>query len=216
VAKICDSDGLAVYGDREFFRINYMPRTRQPHHIYTSAPFKPYLLSLGQLTVSWNGLHETLGLLFSTVMQAEVCNQTLAVWQSINNDRMKRGMLKAAALNDFRGAVPTAYPDDVIWLCAQIDGLEDARNDAVHSPIRGYGESLSNLSVKPATELGNQRAKKLLNKGDVLLDLRKCRDKCVALAKFAHEMDQSLIDYTKPWPARPSGSGAPRNKKRRA
>jgi hypothetical protein len=167
---------------------------------YTDKAFLPYVIALGQLALAWNGLHETLAFLFCSIMGGGYANQFLAVWHAIKSDRAQREILLAATKNHLEAGWPHTFVEDVEWLCGRIDSLEDARNDALHSPLSAYPEVPT--SVRPVTGLGHIRAKKLSTK-HLLSEFRWCRDSAVVLAKFAYEMDAFLSDYKTPWPNRP-------------
>src|SRR5690349_17271953 len=132
------------------------------------AALKPYLLALGELALAWSGLQETLGLLFAAVVANNDGRISQAIWQSQNNDRSQRELLRFA--NEAR-----AWPkdskanDDIAFLLADIQSLQDKRNDAIHSPyILWYGiqDATGELRFKlePRTFHGNVRANKLKDK----------------------------------------------------
>jgi hypothetical protein len=120
----------------------------------THPAFRPYVIALGQLALAWNGLHETLALLYCTIMGGGVVNQHLAVWHALKADRAQRDILLAAAKNNIRGAIPVQFDDDIKWLCSRADTLEDLRNDAMHSPLWGYQPHPGTIVVMPRTGLG--------------------------------------------------------------
>ena len=182
--------------------------------LYTSAQFRPYVTALGQLALAWNGLHETLCLLFCTAMGGGAVNQFLAIWHALKNDRAQRDVLSASVTSNFMSAVPTKYVSDVTWLCKMADVLEEERNNALHAPLWAPSDS---TKVEPYTALGHVRAKKLANK-DTLFEFRWCRDRANALAIFAAQIDEALVSFgagkmrswpeRPPWPAR-QGSNKP-------
>lgn len=182
-----------------------VPRARPGAVSYGHAAFRPYVIAIGQLALAWNELHETMGLLFCTIMGGGVVNQYLSVWHALRVDRAQREILKAAAISDTRDALSTRYLDDVKWLCGQADTLEDARNDAIHSPLLGMRRSSTSVVVMPRTGLGHFRANKLADRGNLLAEFRRCRDASLILAKFALDMDLALMNLNDkhPWPDRP-------------
>ena len=171
---------------------------------YTDKALLSHAAALGQLALAWNGLHEMMAFLFCSVMGAGVSNQYLAIWHSIKSDRAQRDLLTAAVQSDPRGAYPMGYVEDITWLCRQATSLEDARNDALHSPIWAYQDAPDRVTVRPVIGLGHVRAKKLFDKGDLLSQFRWCRDTAIVLAEYALAMDASLSsDHMKTWPDRP-------------
>ncbi len=186
-----------------------MPRPKSPkprETLYTSVQFRPYVAALGQLALAWNGLHETLSLLFCAAMGGGFANQYLAVWHAIKNDRAQRDMLVAAVVSNFQGTNPVHYVEDVKWLCRMADVLEEERNNALHSPLWAAQTPAGYATVRPLTGLGHERAKKLASK-DLLFEFRWCRDRAIALATYAELIDQEISIYGSrrlpTWPERP-------------
>ena len=180
----------------------------------TDPIFRPYVAALGQLALAWNGLHETLCLLFCTVMEAEAINQYAAIWHALKADRAQREMLAAATESTTRGALPLTFQADVKWLCGRVDALEDLRNDALHSPYWAFVRGFNDIVVMPNINLGHVRAKKLLAK-NLLAEFRGCRDSAILLSRFAWQMDCALSDYTQPWPDRPALPNRPGTNERK-
>lgn len=175
----------------------------QIYHTHPTSPrFRPHTLALGQLALAWNGLHETMSLLFCSVMGGGQVDQFLAVWHALKTDRSQRDILLAAAKNVYRGMPPPTYLEDIEWLCAKAELLEDARNNALHSPLVAHQRISGEISVHPIVGLGHIRAKRLFDK-DLLKEFRWCRDRAVSLAEFASAMTRPFSD-TRPWPKRPS------------
>jgi hypothetical protein len=137
---------------------------------------------LGQLTLAWNELHETLAILFSMVMRGGFVGQYLAIWHAIKVDRAQRDILLAAAKADeLRGPSYPRLVPDLEWICGKADGVEDARNDALHSPLWGSQRGPGSTLVMPATGLGHVRTQKLLAKDDLLIEFHWCRDASLVL-----------------------------------
>jgi hypothetical protein len=177
---------------------------------YSHKVFLPYVTALGQLALAWNGFHETLALLFCTVVSERLptkedntSGQLLAVWHALKSDRAQREILLAAVQNHAWGAVPSSFEDDVTWICRRADELEETRNNALHSPLWAYDRGSQGTIVMPITGLGHVRAKKLFEK-NLLTEYRWCRDASLILTLFAGEIDVALRDYMRPWPDRPS------------
>jgi hypothetical protein len=187
-----------------------LPRKRMKYgDISFSDPiFRPYVTALGQLALAWNALHETLALLFCTVMGGGMANQPLAIWHGIKSDRAQRDILMAAARADCRPAFPgdggyERMTADLKWLCGEIDRLEDIRNDALHSPLAAtLGPGIAR-TVRPMTGLGHVRAQKLAER-NLLTEFRYCRDSALILGVFAYELDQSLSFAGLAWPDKPA------------
>jgi hypothetical protein len=174
---------------------------------YSHPAFRPYVVALGQLALMWNELHEMLGLLYCSMMgvrQGVPVNQHLAVWHALKVDRAQRDILLAAAESVTLGAIPITFIDDIKWLCDRANAVEDARNNAVHSPLLGldYGDK---VIVQPRTSLGHVRARRLAIKADLLSEFRWCRDASYCLIEYALSMHDSLFrGFVTPWPNRPA------------
>jgi hypothetical protein len=169
----------------------------------TNRAFGPYVAALGQLTLAWNDLHETLAILFSMVMGGGYVGQYLAIWHAIKVDRAQRDILVAAAKADqLRGTSYSRLVPDLEWICVKANAVEDARNDALHSPLWGSQRGPGSILVMPAAGLGHVRAQKLLTK-DLLIEFRWCRDASLVLTGFAREIDIAMSEFGLAWPDRP-------------
>jgi hypothetical protein len=76
---------------------------------FNERKFEPFIRAIGQSTLLWNDLHESLGHLYCTAVGGGFVNVHFRVWNSIANDRAKRDMLLAAAEYTFvdeKGRVP--------------------------------------------------------------------------------------------------------------
>jgi hypothetical protein len=177
----------------------------------TDPVFRPYVTALGQLALAWNGLHESLALLYCTIMlsgqKRQPVNQHLAVWHALKSDRAQREILKAAAESNLFGALPIKFEKDVDWIFERANVLEDARNDALHSPLLGYHVE-DQIIIVPSTGLGHVRAQKLA-KRDLLAEFRWGRDSALLLARFALSVNGGLRDLELPWPDRPAWPSRP-------
>jgi len=194
---------------------------------FTDHRYAPYALAIGQVALSWNDLHEILGHLFWIVMGGGWRDLPVGVWAAVDNDRIKRKMLKAAV----NAATPTDlihFPkmtSDIEWILKEATTLEDARNDIVHSPLvlLTYGETPAETVtgkgkkhfVIPDTVHMNTRAKKLadkiaehqVGKKRLLEEFRLCRDSITVLRDFAFEICWAMGGRRVgivPWPDRPS------------
>jgi hypothetical protein len=176
---------------------------------YSNKVFLPYVAALGQLALAWNGFHQTLALLFCSVAREQkpttetsTSGQLLAIWHALKSDRAQREILLAAVQNHIWGASPPKFEEDVKWICDRADSLEDARNDALHSPLWAYERMSQETIVMPIIGIGHIRAKKLFDK-NLLSEYRWCRDATLVLTRFAGEIDEALSDGMRPWPDRP-------------
>jgi hypothetical protein len=181
----------------------------------TNRVFDPYTKALGQLALAWNELHETLSVVFCMVMGGGMVNQFLAIWHEIKVDRAQRDILLAAAK---AGAMNSSqFPkliSDIEWIWKRANEVEDARNDALHSPLWGSRRGPSTSVVIPMTGLGHVRARKLEAK-DILSEFRWCRDATLVLTAFARDLDRAMQAYGLAWPDRPSWPNRGQKKERK-
>ena len=181
----------------------------------TSRVFDPYTKALGQLALAWNELHETLSVVFCMVMGGGLVNQFLAIWHEIKVDRAQRDILLAAArAGQMNGSPFPRLVADLEWIWTKAREVEDARNDALHSPLWGSHRGPGASVVVPMTGLGHVRAKKLGAK-DLLSEFRWCRDAAVVLTAFARELDHAMQGYGLAWPDRPDWPNRGQTKKKK-
>jgi len=184
-------------------------RTRRHPERFAGKHYMPYAITIGQLTLAWNALHETLAMLFFVAIANGRTRSALEIWNSAVYDRPKRAMLKAAVADNVLSDSQPQFASDVLWLCGEADKLEDSRNSAIHSPLIFHSPSNA-LSVQrgtagkvlPLVAFGNPRAMKL-HKKDLLTEFRWCRDAAVTLNDFAKSLFFA-VGSDAPWPRRPS------------
>lgn len=180
---------------------------------FTEKKYLPYVTAIGQLALAWNDLHERLALAFMQSLDGRA-DQAMNIWFSAKFDRPRRDMLKAAleCVGDFPAPKFPNFRTDLLWVLKEANSLEDARNDAVHSPLwPGTSNSLFVASsgyqgvgpLAPYTLLGNPRAKKLLARQDLLAEFRWCRDTALTLRDFVSEILKAVMIEDWPWPKRP-------------
>ena len=172
------------------------------------AGFRSYVTAAGQASLQWNVLHESMGLLFVTLMGGGFMNQFAAVWSSAPSDRAKRAMLIAAldSRQEMIGPDISAHDKQkaalIKYLCGQTNELENKRNDIVHAPLANvhHAHPVSGTAL-PDTLLGNVRAKSLEGK-DLLKEFRHCRDYARILGQLARDLDFA-ISHVRTLPDKP-------------
>jgi hypothetical protein len=182
---------------------------------YGSPEFRPYVNALGQLSLAWNDLQESLAALFWTATMKgpplpgdRFDNSSLRIWHAVKSDRYQREMLRAAIENLVGDWNRPNFGEDGKWLLKEVGNLENIRNDAIHSPLFAndkslYGSITTKEKIAPAWWLMNPKAASLTKRGNLLTQFRYCRDASIILSDFAREMDCALINRGKPWPDRP-------------
>lgn len=180
---------------------------------FTEKIYEPYALAIGQVALAWNDLHEELAFLFVHLSGGgPTMVQSLAAWNSLKADRQKREMLvKVLASRGERDAKQLpGLAADAKWLLDRANSLEEARNNAIHSPLLlvlgspiAFMERIADeRPIIPLTILGNPRAKKLALL-DLLQEFRRCRNWTLCLRDFAAQLNAALSIEDSPWPCRP-------------
>jgi len=187
----------------------------------STAKLEPYALAIGQTTLAWNELHETLGALFCKVLGGSTDMdhkmQCMAVWGSVSNDRQKRILLEAAVnwMGEKRHKEFPELAPDILYLIGRANSLEDKRNNVIHAPL----EEVSSVIV--AAMIGkkvgdvypggvlNDHALKLANSTihvgkDLLTEINRYRDYAEYLDLWASAIFQALEKPDGTWPKRPS------------
>jgi hypothetical protein len=180
---------------------------------YSHHGFRPYVEALGQLALAWNELHFNLSLLYCSLMGARVgipVDQHFAVWHALKMDRAQRDILRAAATSSGLQRAPNApasFLDDIEWLCGRADVIEDARNNAMHTPLWGIADENDVIvSVMPAAVAqGHVRAQRLARSPNLLSEFRWCRDASICLTTYSFSVHMSIFrNFASPWPRRPA------------
>jgi hypothetical protein len=172
---------------------------------FTGRNYRPYVIALGQLALAWNDLHEDIALLFIELLANGRAYPATDIWNSANFDRPRRAMLKAViGTQDDRFKRCPKLAEDVTWLLDEADKLEDARNDAIHSPLTTFTpDNFGSIDhIAPSLAFDNRRAMKLARK-DLLTEFRWCRDASLVLRDFAEQIYEAVAARTA-WPDRPS------------
>jgi hypothetical protein len=194
-----------------------VPRRRGASQRYTSKEFAPYATALGQVAMAWNDLQENLKGLFWTLsmngppQEGDSINYApLFVWGSLQSDRQQRGLLKALVKHSSVDWGRPNLPDDAEWLIKEVDDVESARNDCVHSPLFATAHSLFGSGAKgpvaPSSWLWNSRALALIKRSEilgVLGEFRHTRDRAIALSDYVAEINSALVNPQRAWPRRP-------------
>ena len=168
---------------------------------YTARKFRPYALAIGEATLSWNDLHEELGMLFVTVSGGGDANKFLKKWHAIRNDGEKRDSLIAAAKMSLNSSLERdqLVLSEVKWILDCVKKLADDRNTITHAPLTS---TPTTSTVFPHAWPGNPRALKLVGL-DVLTEYRRLRDTAVLLRDYSGRLGHALTRERPSWPDRP-------------
>ncbi len=206
-------------------------RARNPMKVgfdrFTEHEFEPYVKAIGQLALAWNSFHEVLAWTFEIMMAGNIRPadqdkgpQVREGWNLLNSDREKRKLLLATVTN-LTKRESESFPqlaEDVRSVLDRANELEDARNNAVHSPLMLVSPTLGRWAgiasythqnfVAPEWFSGNRRAVKLrevLQKNRKLLDdFRWCRDATLVCRDFMVRVNRCWGSVGLAWPKRPS------------
>ena len=189
---------------------------------FTERQFAPYVKAIGQLVLAWNSLQEALSFTYQLLLVGAIndsdhnhMSQVRSSWYSIRSDRNQRGLLKAVVQTATEWQKRT-YPklrDDMEWLLKEVNSLEDARNNAAHSPLMLISRKKSLLAaalahaleqdrVTPESAMGNPRALALAKK-DLLTEFEWCRDSALTYRDFVIHINRALWTAGYTWPSRP-------------
>ena len=182
---------------------------RVPRDTFREKHFQPYAKAIGQVVLAWNDLHESIGYLFACILGEDAYDMAGEVWYTCNQDRAARQMLRAAASKFYTEPAQNLAKakDDIAFLLAQVESLEDARNDIVHSPMWLVGiKNPAGPEIRPVHIFGHRRAVKLSKKPNLLAEMAWCRETAIALRDFTIELDDAIWNHRrlKSWPKRPS------------
>jgi hypothetical protein len=189
-------------------------KRRQTSQRYTARAFLPYVTALGQVALAWNDLQESFADLFWTSTLRErpqggdsIDYTSLRIWHSLRSDRQQRGILR-----DLLEHLPGEWQHPSFIQAAkdalkEADKLEDARNDAIHSPLfyspnSLYGDMTRKEKVAPSTWLFNPRAVKLSERESLLTEFRYCRDRAIELSDYVRAINSAVVNPHLPWPGK--------------
>ena len=173
--------------------------TKFEHRNFRDESFRPLTTALGELTLAWNDLQETLGCLFWAALGFGNGLIPLTIWHAIKVDRAQRDMIEAITKLDALGLdIPAKARKEIAWVLTRVTSLEDQRNDALHSPfIRSRDKE-----IVPFHGLGHARAKKLKDK-NLLKEFRWFYETTIVLRDYAMDLTEVLRRESVAFPDRP-------------
>jgi len=168
--------------------------------------FRPIAIEIGWLVFEWNRLQEHLAELFAQISNPHSPDIPLAIWYSIDNDRARREMLRAAAKARFTDSTGSLRNegDAIDWLVREVNKLTDRRHDAIHAPFNFViNADVQQIELHPSVWLGNPRARKFHGK-DVLKEVSWHRHTARVLADYALTIFYAVRDPSHlTWPDKP-------------
>jgi hypothetical protein len=166
-----------------------------------------YCSQVGLVAQSWNGLQESLGRLFASILSSVPPKVSLAIWYSEPNDRAQRRLLRAAvnagALDHTKHAqkLPPSAKDDLLWLLNEADKLGARRDQALHAPVT-FDPNAEKMAIIAAYFQGNPLAEQLRDK-DLVREFELSTRRVHLLTFFAMKFYGALEEQQIPWPDKP-------------
>ena len=143
---------------------------------------------IGKVAIAWNNIQTTLSDAFVYLVTPGNRKLGYAIWNELRSDRGQREML-LGALKVHCAEKPRLLAE-YKWVFGKMQGLEDRRNDVIHSP---YGIMIDwaeqELKMFADTSSGNKRAASLAN--------RKFDEECTGLVRSLDRLSRyvkALID----------------------
>jgi hypothetical protein len=165
--------------------------------------FRHVAAEIGFLARAWNGLHDNLAKIFSSLISPSNVNIPVAVWNSSTSDHAQREMLRSAThswaiFNKQRKYIS----DEILWLIDRCGQLSHDRNNALHAPINVLRNTRTlEFSIEPNYFQNNPKALKLKHK-DVYDEFSRYRAQVECLSQYALNIWMHLGVET-PLPQRP-------------
>jgi len=165
---------------------------------------RPYLMALGRVAFTWNGLQDSLAFLFWKALGISNGGVAMAIWQSVQSDKSQRDMLRAAVRKTalWHLNFPKAT-EDIEWLLAETDKLSNKRNDALHAPFGMTTQETGEISLELWTFTLSLRAANLRGK-HVLEEFDRYANTAVKLHAYSKTLFAALASPPQiAWPERP-------------
>ena len=194
-----------------------MADATEPKWLFDTS-YEPYATSIGYLVREWNYLQNKFCDLFCTIMEPTGYDVASAVWYAIQNDRLQRVLLIAAAtkrLTPERGRKNKLHKD-IEWVVAKANGLGSQRDDTIHSPVTMLiGDPIRFVSMY---FFGNPRAMNLKGK-DLLGEFELYRQNTIILKNYLSQLEycvrlrlrEAPTDIQPPLPEKPQLETSPKN-----
>ncbi len=165
---------------------------------------KSHAADIGHIALAWSSLHVQLGEIFAEIMDPEGRSLGLAAWNAVPNDRSKRAMVLAVALQKF-GQKKSKFVEELQWALGRANSLENNRNDAVHAPYAVTMDPEEGFKFVPYIWSGDSRAKSLQGR-DLKAEFGSYIKNIGSLTSFVRDLGRMLSspvpDPT--WPERPA------------
>ena len=188
-----------------------------PKAIWDTA-FEPYAASIGYLIREWNHLQEKFCDLFCTIMEPATYDVSSSVWYAIQNDRLQRSILLAAAAKRFSSKPHAKCLKGIEWAVTKANSLGSQRDDTIHSPVSILiGDPIEFISKY---FFGHPRALNLKNK-NLLTEFELYRQNAVILVHYLTKLERharALVrnvppERQQPLPEKPQLLTAPKKTK---
>jgi hypothetical protein len=177
------------------------PIIRYPSDAEVRAHFEAYVAAVGKVAHAWNYLHERLGHLFVTIIDAPNRDVSVAVWYSPFADRVQRDMLQATieAMPEYRWHnQPPQAKADLLDVLKEISALGFKRDDAIHAPASLYTD-VKGAEMAASFLSRHRRARNLAGKS-LLVEFDWCERYAEALSRFIDQARHALAFGGVRWP----------------
>jgi hypothetical protein len=168
-----------------------MTDEREPKWLFETA-YEPYATAIGYLVREWNYLQNKFCDLFCTIMEPTAYEVASAVWYAVQNDRLQRSLLIAAAskrLAPEHGPKNKNLLKGIKWGVCKANGLGSQRDDTIHSPVTMLLEDP--IRFVSMYFHGNPRAMNLKGK-DLLDEFELYRQNAVILKNYLSQLEYCL------------------------
>jgi hypothetical protein len=163
------------------------------------SEFTKHAADVGHVAIAWNNLQDTLCSIFAIIAMPDTQPTAWAVWHAVRSDRNQRDMLEAAARTKL--TVGSNLYKEIKWALGTLNGLEDDRNTAIHSPY-GLIVEHGQLVTIPVWFTNNPRAAKLRDR-DLAAELRSYKTNLDALNRFLMRIEAQIRDPASAQPLLP-------------
>jgi hypothetical protein len=170
----------------------------------------PYKPAFSKVVYAWNGMQQSLGLLFCEISGLDG-KMGLGIWHALKNNRVQYDLLEAALAaastdGDFTSQLPKAC-EDIKWLLDSINLASDGDTGAVRAKIFSLVDQNAEMPLLTIYEKLDERN---MLEENLVAELDSYEAYLNTLSEFASTMSVALschrhneLGLHRPWPNRP-------------